>query len=234
MSTQPLGPDRDRMSAAMVAVDRIRMHPRNIRRVITGIDELAASIRHKGVIEPLVAHRKYLRNSGQPDLELIAGHRRLAAAEVAGLRRVPVFIVPRHTDDEAILAMLAENTARVEVPSADLGRAVATLREEFGYGSQQIAERLGITVDELQAWQQGRGAVAVPRAAASASRSPASAPARRTRRDVGRPSAPRIRPIEVLDLLAQRDAGEVDDAGIVERLRDWIGDWRPIAKGAAS
>lgn len=141
--------------AARVPVDRIRVHPRNIRSRLTRIETLASSIRAEGVLQPLVVHRKFRRQSGQQDLELIAGHRRLAAAELAGLTAVPCIVLPQMSDDEAILAMLAENTQRRAVPAADLARAIRSLREEFGYSDEVIAERLGVSVGEVWAWLEG-------------------------------------------------------------------------------
>lgn len=211
--------------AAMVPVDRIRMHPRNIRKTFTGLDELAASISHEGVLEPLVAHQKFRRAAGVQDLELIAGHRRLAAAEIAGLRRVPVFIVPTMRDDEAMLAMLAENTQRCAVPVRDLGRALTDLHDEFGYDYSSIAERLGITLEELREWRQGRE-LRPPTSGRPVSR-------RRIRRDAGRPArrpAPKVRPSAIHDLLVQFDAGQVDGPAIVAELRGWLGDWKPAEK----
>jgi ParB family chromosome partitioning protein len=208
--------------AAMVPVDRIRMHPRNIRKTFTGLDELAASISYEGVLEPLLAHQKFRRAAGVQDLELIAGHRRLAAAEIAGLRRVPVFIVPTMRDDEAMLAMLAENTQRCAVPVRDLGRALTELHDEFGYDYSSIAERLGITLEELREWRQGRE-LRPPSLGAPASN-------RRTRRDAGQPArrpAPKVRPSAVHDLIVQFDAGQVDASAIVAELRGWLGDWTP-------
>jgi ParB family chromosome partitioning protein len=213
--------ERAVVAVAMIPTSRLRMHPRNIRRTFTDLDELAASIRHEGVIEPLVAHQRYIRGPGVQDLELIAGHRRLAAAEIAGLRRVPVVVVPRHTDDEAMLAMLAENTARVAVEPADLGRAVTTLHEEFSYSYAAIAERLGLTLDDLQAWRKGR-LLGVRRRR--------SAPATGNPRPV---AAPKLRPKALHELLVRWDADEVDALELVAELRGWLGDWTPKDPGGS-
>jgi ParB/RepB/Spo0J family partition protein len=213
--------ERAVVAVAMIPTSRLRMHPRNIRRTFTDLDELAASIRHEGVIEPLIAHQRFMRGPGVQDLELIAGHRRLAAAEIAGLRRVPVVVVPRLTDDEAMLAMLAENTARVAVPPADLGQAVTTLHDEFSYSYAAIAERLGITLDELGAWRKGRLHAAVrpgPRASSG----------RRRRAPV-----PFVRPKALHELLVRWDADEVDAPALVAELRGWLGDWKPKAPGGS-
>lgn len=215
---QPLCPDRDQPSAAMVALDRLRVHPRNIRQILTGLDELAASIRYEGVLVPLLAHRKYLRRAGQPDLELLDGHRRLAASRIAGLRRVPVIIYPAHRDDEAMLAMLAATIGQVAVEPADLGRAVATLRTEFGYSYRTLAERLGVSLAEVKTWTEG-GSQHGPRR--QRQQGTAQGSARR------RPWRPAIRPAQVHDVLSRWDGGEVDAASLIEEMRGWLGGWSP-------
>ncbi len=69
------------------AIDRIDEDETNVRSHMAGIEELAASIRTHGVIQPLVGTR-----SADGRIKLIAGHRRLAAAKLAGLDRVPLVI----------------------------------------------------------------------------------------------------------------------------------------------
>ena len=219
--SQSLGPDRDRMAAAMVSTDRLRVHPRNIRTVLTNLDELATSIRFDGVLQPLIAHKRFVAGPGVQDLELIDGHRRLAAARIAGLRRVPTFILPTHRDDEAMIAMIATAISRAAVPAADLGAAVTTLHREFGYDYRALAQRLGVSVHELDAWRAGRQ----PRSAAAA---PGTQPPK-TR--AARSWSPSIRPAAVHELLARRDAGGIDDNAVVAQLRSWMRDWQPKTTG---
>lgn len=95
---------RARASVASVPVERLRAHPRNVRTDLGDLRELADSIRHEGVLVPLMAEQR------GAVLRLLHGHRRWAAAKLAGLARVPVIIVPEHTDDQALALMLAENT----------------------------------------------------------------------------------------------------------------------------
>lgn len=216
--------------AARIPVNRLRVHPRNIRTRLTQLDELAASIRYEGVIEPLVAHKKFIRKAGVQDLELIAGHRRLAAAEIAGLKTVPVIVLPTMRDDEVILAMLGENISRVAVQPDDLGRAIRTLHDEFGYDQQAIAERLGIDVVQLRAMTAGRHRPTIaaaapsshrtstPRTATPEQRAAASRRARRT---------PRITPTRIAGLLAEQDAGTLTADAVCDRLRGALGGWTP-------
>lgn len=209
-------PNRDNARVGMIPLDRIRVHHRNVRQALTGLEELAASIRHDGVLVPLMAHQKYQRGPGVPDLELLHGHRRLAAAEIAGLRRVPVVVVPYHEDDAALVLMLAENTRRAELTGPDRARAVRDLIEEFGYTSTALAERLGISVAELGARRQGAGRRT---GASHAQGSGDPAPPRRR--------APSSGPRAVHTLLASCDTGALTPAGLVEELRAALAGWSP-------
>lgn len=139
---------RELAGIAMVPLQALRFHPRNIRGNLGDLAELAASIRHEGVLVPLMAER---RPGG--GLRLLHGHRRWAAADQAGLTRVPVQIVAAHTDDEAILLMLAEDKKQA-VDLSDRAKAIRVLHDEFHYSWPAIAERLGITTDELAAWRK--------------------------------------------------------------------------------
>ncbi|MFR9802788.1 ParB/RepB/Spo0J family partition protein [Pseudonocardia sp. RS010] len=141
--------------AALVSCARLAMHPRNIRTTLTDLDELAASIRAEGVLQPLLAHARFERRPGVADLEVIDGHRRLAAAEIAGLRRVPVIVRPRVTDDDALFAMLGA-ALKADVEDRDKARAVTVLNEEFDYTWTEIAARRQLPLDAVLAWRQDR------------------------------------------------------------------------------
>ncbi|MBO0847842.1 MAG: ParB/RepB/Spo0J family partition protein [Pseudonocardia sp.] len=184
-------------------VDRLRAHPRNIRSDLGDLRELAESIRHEGVLVPLMAE-----DGRGTCLQLLHGHRRWAAAQLAGVRRVPVVIVDPHDTDEAILVMLAEDKKRAVSPE-DRGRAVVQLRTEFGYTWEGVAARLGVSVGTVRNWADRHAGPGVT-----------------TRRAKAR-QRPRIRPTQVHDLISQVDAGELDAAAAVDAMRRWLGDWRP-------
>lgn len=211
-----IGPDRDGAPVVHVPLQRLRFHPRNVRTGLGDLTALTESIRQEGVLVPLMAEK--LPSGG---LQLLHGHRRWAAADLAGLRRVPVVIVPAHTTDEAILLMLAENTGRAAVDPGDLRTAVKALVDEFGYTPGSVAQRLGVDVDVVTGWRSGRGVMAATRPA------PTTSAPRPTRPP--RPPQPKLRPKAVHDLLARRDTGELDDADVVAAVREWMGDWQPAA-----
>lgn len=110
-------------------------------------DELAGlttSIREAGVLEPLLVRElaETDETDGQRRFEIIAGHRRAAAARVAGLSDVPVRVV-RASDDEAVAYGLAENLCRVGMGERDTVAGVKLLLETYGWSQARIAEYTG-------------------------------------------------------------------------------------------
>lgn len=210
------GPRDFPRQAAMVACARLARHPRTIRTTPTDLDELAASIRAEGVLQPLLVHSLLERRAGVADLEVIDGHRRLAAAEIAGLRRVPVIVRPHLTDDDALFAILG-SALKADVDDQDKARAVATLNEEFDYTWSEIAARLQQPLATIQGWRHPR---------------PRSRPGGAANRGSARPGsdgtrAPRIKPSVVHEMCARCDRHELTADQVIEALRAMLGDWHP-------
>jgi ParB family transcriptional regulator, chromosome partitioning protein len=101
-----------------------------------GLQELASSIREHGVLQPIVVRR------GGEAYEVVAGERRLRAARMAGLERVPV-IIRECTNEEALALALIENLQREEISPLEAARAYRRLNREFGLTQDEIAERVG-------------------------------------------------------------------------------------------
>ncbi|MGE5560520.1 MAG: nucleoid occlusion protein [Chloroflexota bacterium] len=99
--------------------------------------ELTASIKEYGVLQPLVTRR-----AADGTYELIAGERRLRAAKLAGLERVPVVIRDVRDEDSAMLA-LVENLQRSDLGFLEEATGYARLLAEFGLTQEELAERLG-------------------------------------------------------------------------------------------
>ncbi|HET9242803.1 MAG TPA: ParB/RepB/Spo0J family partition protein [Gaiella sp.] len=98
---------------------------------------LAASLRHDGVLQPVLVRPR--RAGGY---ELVAGERRWRAAREAGLETLPALV--RETDDrETLLLALVENVAREDLSPVEEARAYAVLVDEFGLSLGEIAERVG-------------------------------------------------------------------------------------------
>lgn len=134
------------LRVARIGVDRLRFHPRNVRTDLGDLRSLTASIAAHGVLCPLMAHRHGTH------LQLLHGHRRLAAARLAGLRTVPVLIVEPHDDDEAITLMLAENLQRAGLRHTERRTAVRALLDEFDHTASGLARRLGVSPDTIRRW----------------------------------------------------------------------------------
>jgi ParB family chromosome partitioning protein len=98
--------------------------------------ELAASIKEKGIIEPLIVRK---RDGGY---ELIVGERRWRAAQSAGLKEVPV-IVRDVTTSEALELALIENLQREDLNPLEEAEAYKRLMEEFQYTQEELAKRIG-------------------------------------------------------------------------------------------
>jgi len=100
------------------------------------LHELSESIREHGIIQPLVVIRE---GNGY---RLIAGERRLRAAKIVGLTRVPVVI--READDQERLALaLIENIQRVDLNPMELARGYQQLYKEFSMTHEEIAKKVG-------------------------------------------------------------------------------------------
>lgn len=100
------------------------------------LDELAASIREKGIIQPLVVTKK------DGFYEIIAGERRWRASQKAGLRELPVVI--REASEDAVLELaLIENIQRQDLNAIEEAHAYKSLVEQFGISQDEVAKRVG-------------------------------------------------------------------------------------------
>ena len=122
-----------------VAVDAIKPNPHQPRIHFKQeeLEELAASIREHGVIQPLIVMPK-------PDgtFILIAGERRWQASQKAGLRAVPV-ITRKANNQELLEIALIENVQRADLNSMEEAEAYRQLVEEFGLSHEAVAKRVG-------------------------------------------------------------------------------------------
>jgi ParB family chromosome partitioning protein len=101
------------------------------------LEDLAASIREHGIIQPLIVSER-----GADLYELVAGERRWRAAQRAGLERVPVVV--RETTPQQLLELaLIENVQRADLNALEEAQAYQALWEEFGLSDSQIARRVG-------------------------------------------------------------------------------------------
>ena len=121
-----------------VRIDLITPSPFQPRRSFDEgkIEELAASIRNQGIIQPLVIRRKENR------YELIAGERRWRAAMKAGLSEVPA-VIRDASDNEALQLALVENLQREDLNPSEEANGYRRLQEEFHWSQEETADKVG-------------------------------------------------------------------------------------------
>ena len=121
-----------------VAIDQIEVNPYQPRKVFdfTALDELAASIKASGVIQPIIVRRV------GSNYQLIAGERRWRAARQAGLDRIPA-IVREATDAQSIELALVENLLREDLNPIEAAQAYHKLLAEFDWTQEELAQRIG-------------------------------------------------------------------------------------------
>jgi ParB family chromosome partitioning protein len=121
-----------------IAIDSIERNPFQPRTAFEAeaLAELAASIAAHGVLQPVLVTETV------GGYRLVAGERRLRAAQMAGLERIPVVI--RQVDDREQLELaLVENLQRADLNAMEAARAYRQLREQFALTNEDIADRVG-------------------------------------------------------------------------------------------
>ena len=101
------------------------------------LEELAKSIRDKGLLQPIV-----VRPLAEGEYEIVAGERRWRAAQRAGIHDVPV-LIRELSDGEALEIALIENIQRTDLNPLEEARAYGLLLERFSYTQQQLADSIG-------------------------------------------------------------------------------------------
>jgi ParB family chromosome partitioning protein len=103
----------------------------------TELADLAQSLRENGLLQPILVRRK-----GDGIFELIAGERRLRAAKLAGLEKIPA-LIRNCTDQESMVLALVENLQRDDLNPMETARAYHRMVNEFGLTQDAIAQRVG-------------------------------------------------------------------------------------------
>jgi len=127
--------------ARRAPIENLRANPRNPRRAFseTELNELADSIRERGIIQPIVVRSV----RGEPDnFEIIAGERRWRAAQRAGLHEVPVAVVEA-TDAQALEFAIIENVQRADLNAIEEAAGYLALMEEFNHSQDALAQIVG-------------------------------------------------------------------------------------------
>lgn len=135
----PGGPATEASAAVTeVAVNLIDVNPHQPRTTFdeTELSELASSIKKHGILQPLVVSAK------DDHFELIAGERRLRAAKLAGLAKVPV-VLRDANDHQKLEIALIENVHRSDLNPIDEALSYRKLIEEFSYTQETVADAVG-------------------------------------------------------------------------------------------
>ena len=134
----PVAPEPPGERILRVSPDAVHPSRWQPRRHFTpeAIEELAQSIREKGVLQPLT-----VRRTGET-FELIAGERRWRAAQAAGLAKIPVIIVAA-SDQQALEMALIENLQREDLNIIEEAEGYRQLADTFALTQEQIAQRVG-------------------------------------------------------------------------------------------
>jgi len=132
-------PARPLKSELLVPVDHLHPNPDQPRKTFTpeALDQLAQSIRQKGIIQPLI-----VRASSRADhYEIVAGERRWRAAQLAELHSVPV-VVREFSDVEVLEIAIIENIQREDLNPIEEALAYRQLMDRFGHTQEKLAEAL--------------------------------------------------------------------------------------------
>jgi ParB family chromosome partitioning protein len=136
VATEGLPPQGGTMELSIELISPNPFQPRK-RFDDTTLRELADSIKAAGVLQPLL-----VRRVSPGDYQLVAGERRLRAAQMVGLKKVPVVV--KDVDDRAMMELaLVENIQREALDPIEDARAYQTLIEKVGLTHEKLSERVG-------------------------------------------------------------------------------------------
>ena len=141
-SPQPAPPPLQAARTVMLAVDQIQPNPYQPRRAFdeNALAELAESLRGHGLLQPILVAPVADEAAGRR-YQLIAGERRLRAAELAGVRELPCIL--RDVSQEQMLELaVVENLHRTDLNPIERASAYRDLIDRFGLTQQQVAERV--------------------------------------------------------------------------------------------
>lgn len=133
-----------------ISIDKLKIHPKNVRKTYTGIDELADSIRAQGVLQNLTVVPEP-GNTG--NYWVVIGNRRLTAARAAGIKTLPCTVTEMSEKDQ-ISTMLLENMQRSDLSAIeqaqgfqlmlDLGETEESISEKTGFSRTTVRHRVNL------------------------------------------------------------------------------------------
>jgi ParB family chromosome partitioning protein len=122
----------------VVSIDKLAEDPNNERKTSTNIEEIVASVKAHGIIEPITV---VALDDGR--YQIVTGHRRYRAAKLAGLGQVEILVRRQDTEHRRRIKSLISNIQRESIPPLELALAIKALIGEEGLSQHQVAEQLG-------------------------------------------------------------------------------------------
>ena len=135
-------PEKDRVQELAVADIRANRYQPRKDFDEAALEDLKASVEAYGVLQPVIVRRLPESEGGEGHFELIAGERRLRAAKLAGLAKVPA-IVREYSDAETSEIALIENLQREDLNPMEEARAYQSLIGSFGLTQDEISKKVG-------------------------------------------------------------------------------------------
>lgn len=152
------------MGIIEIELEKLKIHPKNIRTEYEGIDELAQSIKENGIMQNLTVvpeYDYYCQLYGTVDTPavkklkevakesgcylVVIGNRRLTAARKAGLKTAPCMIVDSMSVKDQITTMLTENMNRKDLKIYEEAAAIQMCFEDFGFKMETLEEKTGLS-----------------------------------------------------------------------------------------
>ena len=137
----PLNETSNKSSDTIIPISKLRANPLQPRRLFNkeSINELAASIKSKGLVQPILV-RPSEKNPG--DYEIIAGERRWRAAQIAQLHEMPA-VIKNLNDVESLEIAIIENVQRSDLTVIEEAASYKKLIESYGHTQEQLSEIVG-------------------------------------------------------------------------------------------
>jgi ParB family chromosome partitioning protein len=128
-------------NARKAPIEHLRRNPRNPRQIFTEpeLDELAASIKERGIIQPIVVRAV---KGATDQFEIVAGERRWRAAQMAGLHEVPIVTI-EVSDAESLELAIIENVQRADLNPLEEAQGYQRLIDEYKHSQNDVAQLVG-------------------------------------------------------------------------------------------
>lgn len=126
--------------SAFIEIEEIKINSYQPREEFEeeALKELSDSIKQKGIIQPIT-----VRKMTNGEFELVAGERRLRASKLAGLKKIPAYVIEVKSDEDLLELSLIENIQREDLNAIEIAQSYHRLIEEYKLTQEQIAEKVG-------------------------------------------------------------------------------------------